>query len=158
MADQTRTHRSCGRRSRRTEHDHRDTGTVAGDLHALAHTVVANVGSEGGARRSRSIVAAAANSDELAAGMNTYWAQRLAASTPAIERAIERCELPPNSDSNLIIETLIGRVRIRLLFTGDPAPRPATAARTSTGRRWCVVDSEAFSFDCPLLAACEHFR
>jgi AcrR family transcriptional regulator len=37
-----------------------DTGTIAGDLHALARTVVANVGPAGGAHRSRFIVAAGA--------------------------------------------------------------------------------------------------
>lgn len=37
-----------------------------------------------------------------------------------IERAIERNELPPDADPNLIIESLIGPLWIRLLLTGEP--------------------------------------
>jgi AcrR family transcriptional regulator len=97
-----------------------DTGTLQGDLRALARAVVANIGSEGGARRSRSIAAAAIASDELAAGMRTFWAERLTASGTIVDRAIERGELPPDTDPNLVIETLIGPLWIRLLLTGEP--------------------------------------
>lgn len=96
-----------------------DTGTIRGDLEALARDVVANISSEGGARRSRSIVASAASSQELAANMHEFWAHRLAASEQLIDRAVDRGELPANSDANLIIETLIGPLWIRLLLTGE---------------------------------------
>jgi AcrR family transcriptional regulator len=96
-----------------------DTGTLLGDLQALAREVAANIGSEGGALRSRSIVAAAATSDELTDSMHSFWAERLSASKPIIERAIERGELPPTSDANLIVETLIGPIWVRLLLTGE---------------------------------------
>ena len=96
-----------------------DAGSLRGDLQALARSVVANIGSEGGSRRSRSIAAAAISSDELAAGMHAFWAERLTASGVLVDRAIERGELPPNTDPNLIIETLIGPLWIRLLLTGE---------------------------------------
>lgn len=97
-----------------------DTGTVLGDLRALARSVVANIGTDEGSRRSQSIVAASAQSQELAESMHSFWAERLAGSIPIIERAIERGELPQDSDPNLIIETLIGPIWIRLLLTGEP--------------------------------------
>jgi AcrR family transcriptional regulator len=97
-----------------------DTGTVLGDLQAFAREIVANIGTEGGARRSRSIAAAAATSDELAAGMHAFWQERLAASAPIVNRAIERGELPAHTDPNLIIETVIGPLWVRLLLTGEP--------------------------------------
>lgn len=97
-----------------------DTGSVVGDLQAFAREIVANVGSEGGTRRSRSLVAAAATSDEVADNMHALWAERLAISATIVERAIERGELPPGSDPNLIIETLIGPIWVRLLLTGEP--------------------------------------
>lgn len=97
-----------------------DTGTIAGDLQALARDVVAFIGNEGGARRSRSLVAAAAFSDELAEGMHAFWADRLARSGEVVERAIERGELPPGTEKNLIIESLIGPLWVRLLLTGEP--------------------------------------
>jgi AcrR family transcriptional regulator len=97
-----------------------DTGTVLGDLTALARGVVANIGSEGGSRRSRSIVAASATSDELTATMHSFWRGRLDVSMPLVERAIERGELPADTDPNLVIETLVGALWLRLLLTGEP--------------------------------------
>jgi len=97
-----------------------DTGHLQGDLQALARSVVANIGSEGGSRRSRSIVAAAAHSEELTESMQAFWAERLALSVPVIERAIERGDLPSNTDTNLIIEAVIGPIWVRLLLTGEP--------------------------------------
>lgn len=97
-----------------------DTGTLLGDLQAFARAIAANIGTEGGARRSRSIVAAAATSDQLAASMHEFWADRFARANEIIERAIGRNELPPDTDSDLIIETLIGPLWIRLLLTGQP--------------------------------------
>ncbi len=97
-----------------------DTGTVVGDLRLLAREVVANIGTDGGARRSRSIAAAAAASDELATAMHGFWAHRLALSADVIDRAIQRGELPASADANLIIETVIGPLWVRLLLTGEP--------------------------------------
>ena len=97
-----------------------DTGTVLGDLGALAPAVVANIGSEGGARQSRSIVAASATSDELATAMHSFWADRMAVSRPVVERAIARGELPADTDATLVIETLVGPIWLRLLLTGEP--------------------------------------
>ena len=97
-----------------------DTGTVVGDLKLLVREVVANIGTEGGARRSRSIAAAAATSDELATAMHGFWENRLALSAEVVERAIKRGELPESTDANLIIETVIGPLWIRLLLTGEP--------------------------------------
>ena len=97
-----------------------DTGTIVGDLQLLAREVVANIGTEGGARRSRSVAAAAATSDELAAAMHGFWARRLTLSAEVVERAIQRGELPASTDANLIIETVIGPLWVRLLLTGEP--------------------------------------
>jgi AcrR family transcriptional regulator len=97
-----------------------DTGTLLGDLQAFARAIVANIASEGGTRRSRSIVAAAATSDDLTAGMHSFWAERLDSSATIVERAIERGELAPEADANLIIETVIGPLWVRLLLTGEP--------------------------------------
>lgn len=97
-----------------------DTGNLQGDLQALTRSVVTNIGSEEGSRRSRSIVAAAAHSEELTESMHSFWADRLALSVPIIERAIDRGDLPAGTDPNLIIETVIGPIWIRLLLTGEP--------------------------------------
>ena len=96
-----------------------DTGTLIGDMRALASAVVSNIGSGAGAQRSRSIVAAAAASPELTANLHDFWAGRMNASEVVIERAIARGELRSDTDPNLIIETLVGPIWLRLLLTGE---------------------------------------
>ncbi|HUW01645.1 MAG TPA: TetR/AcrR family transcriptional regulator [Acidimicrobiales bacterium] len=97
-----------------------DTGSLLGDLQVLAAGVVAEVGSVAGARRSRSIVAAASSSGDLDVELHAFWAHRMAATAPVVERAIERGEVPAGSDPNLIIEALVGPIWLRLLLTGEP--------------------------------------
>lgn len=97
-----------------------DSGTIAGDLTILARNVVANIGSAGGSRRSRSIVAAAAASEELTATVHQLFAERLRLTAAVVERAIERGELPPGTDPNLVVETVVGPLWLRLLLTGEP--------------------------------------
>lgn len=100
-----------------------DTGTLAEDLQELANQVVKNIGSEAGGRRSRSLVAAATTSDEMAAQMHQFWTERLELTGTIVDRAIDRGELPKDADRNLIIETLIGPLWVRLLLTGRPINR-----------------------------------
>lgn len=97
-----------------------DTGTLRGDLQALGRGIVATIGSEPGGRRSRSLVAAAASTPELTGAMHAFWAGRLAATEPIVERAIARGQLPATADPNTVIEALIGPLWIRLLLTGEP--------------------------------------
>lgn len=97
-----------------------DTGSLVGDLQALARSVVANIGTDEGGRRSRSIAASAIASDGLASDMQQFWAERLRLSSAVVERAIERGELRAGVDTKVVVETLIGPLWLRLLLTGDP--------------------------------------
>ena len=97
-----------------------DTGTLLGDLQTLAREVAANIGSDGGARRARTLVAAAASSDELAHVMHSFWTDRLRASAAIVERAVDRGELPDTTNANLLIEAVVGPIWLRLLLTGEP--------------------------------------
>jgi AcrR family transcriptional regulator len=97
-----------------------DTGTLAGDLTALAAAVTANITSPGGARRSTSMVAATAHSDELAETVHQFMSRRVALTAPIVERAIGRGELPADTDPRLVIEALVGPIWFRLLLTGEP--------------------------------------
>ena len=97
-----------------------DTGALGSDLVVLAKAVAANIGSVGGARRSRSIVAAAATSDELAGWVHEFMDRRMAVSEPVIERAVTRGELPAGIDPRVVIEPLVGALWFRLLLTGEP--------------------------------------
>ncbi len=101
-----------------------DTGTLSGDLRALARAVAANLSDERGARRSRSLVASAASSPELAASMHAYWRTRLAATAPVVERAIDRGEIGAHVDPNIVIEALVGPIWLRFLMTGESIDAP----------------------------------
>ena len=52
--------------------------------------------------------------------MHGFWARRLTLSAEVVERAIQRGELPASTDANLVIETVIGPLWVRLLLTGEP--------------------------------------
>lgn len=95
-----------------------DTGSLHGDLRALCRSVAANIGSDGGGRRSRSIVAAAASSPGLAAGVHGFWSRRLELCAPIVERAIERGDVAADLDTSVVIEALVGPLWLRLLVTG----------------------------------------
>jgi AcrR family transcriptional regulator len=97
-----------------------DTGTLQGDLAAFSKAIVAYVNGPQTLAAARSLLAAAAGSEELASGLHRYWADRIHNATPIITRAIERGELAASVDPTLAIETAIGPIWVRLLLTGEP--------------------------------------
>jgi AcrR family transcriptional regulator len=97
-----------------------DTGSLLGDLRQLAREVAANIGTEPGATMARAVVAAAATSSEVAPAMHDFWSDRLARAAPIVERAAARGEIPAATDANLVVESLIGPLWVRLLLTGEP--------------------------------------
>lgn len=97
-----------------------DSGDFATDLTVLAKAVAVNISSVGGARRSRSIVAAAATSEQLADTLHAFMKRRMAQSEPIVERAIARGQLPADIDPRVVIEPVVGAIWFRLLLTGEP--------------------------------------
>jgi hypothetical protein len=59
----------------------------------------------------------------VAARTPAFWAARFGAAAPIVERAIARGELDPRVDPNLVIETLIGPLYVRVLLTGARVDR-----------------------------------
>lgn len=97
-----------------------DTGTLLGDLREFAAQIASNLATEAGSRRSRSLVVASTASEEMAAQMHLFWAERFELAGAIIDRAIDRGDVSTDTDKNLIIETLIGPMWVRLLLTGEP--------------------------------------
>jgi AcrR family transcriptional regulator len=97
-----------------------DTGSLHGDLQAFARAIANNIGSPLGGRMTRTLVAASVTSNEVQARTPEFWAERLTLAAQIIERAKHRGQLPDRVDANLIIETLIGPLYVRLLLTGEP--------------------------------------
>ena len=97
-----------------------DTGSLRGDLTALARAVAANIGSEVGSAMTKTLVAAAATSPSVAEVTHAFWAERLRLTGAIVARAIARDELPADVDANVVIESLVGALYVRLLLTGEP--------------------------------------
>lgn len=97
-----------------------DTGALHADLLALARAVAATNTSPVGARRARSLVAAAATSDELADALHAFMEQRMVQSEAIVERAAARGDLAPDTDPRVVIEPVVGAIWFRLLLTGEP--------------------------------------
>ena len=100
-----------------------DTGSLAGDLRALARAVADNIGSADGSPMTKNLIAATVTADAVALDMPRFWSERLQLTGTIVARAVARGEAPSDVDANLVIETLIGPLYVRLLLTGEPIDR-----------------------------------
>jgi AcrR family transcriptional regulator len=97
-----------------------DTGTLVDDLRALLHAIVANLTSPGAGALLRALVGDAGQIPEIRDVGSAVWEERFAAARTIIARGVERGELPPDTDADLMIETLIAPLYLRLLVTDAP--------------------------------------
>jgi hypothetical protein len=68
----------------------------------------------------KNLLAITGTSNVLADETREFWAERLRLTGTIVHRAVARGELPTGIDPNLVIESLIGPLYVRLLFTGEP--------------------------------------
>lgn len=94
-----------------------DTGSIRGDLLAVVRAVIAYVTSPVGLA---ALHLASLTVDDQHDARRAFWAGRLNALRPVVERGISRGELRPNTDAGLLLETLIAPLHGRLLLTGEP--------------------------------------
>jgi AcrR family transcriptional regulator len=115
-----------------------DTGSFEQDLSGFARAIVANLGTPEAASVARLLVIAADSSPDLAAEATSWWHGRFGLAAVMVERAIERGEIPDGTDPTAVIETLIGPLYVRLLFTHEPLDRKVAdraAAMTAAATR-----------------------
>lgn len=93
-----------------------DTGSIRDDLLAVVRTVIAYVTTPVGLAMLH--VASLADDDQQEA-RQAFWAGRINALRPVVERGIARAELRPDTDAGLLLETLIAPLHGRLLLTGE---------------------------------------
>ncbi|MDT5172923.1 MAG: hypothetical protein QOG37_174 [Mycobacterium sp.] len=96
-----------------------DTGSVRGDLIELARLVTAYLSSPTGEALVRTIVTAVED-PTLARARATFLAGRLDATRVIINRAVDRGELPADTDARLALEMLVAPMHVRVLLTGEP--------------------------------------
>ncbi|WP_254392541.1 TetR/AcrR family transcriptional regulator [Streptomyces buecherae] len=97
-----------------------DTGTVAGDLRALARALVASVSTPVGRALITTVLAEAARLPQLADVKRALFDDRFRRAEPVVTRAVERGELPAETDPAELLKTLAAPIYFRLVCTGEP--------------------------------------
>lgn len=110
-----------------------DTGTIESDLRALSRSVGAVLADPGGAAITRALLAGAAESAEIGALMDRFWATRLAAISAIVDRAVQRGEISTGTDAAGIMNAVAAPLYYRLLVTREPiTERDADRAAAAT--------------------------
>ncbi|MGA9489324.1 MAG: TetR/AcrR family transcriptional regulator C-terminal ligand-binding domain-containing protein [Mycobacterium sp.] len=95
-----------------------DTGSTRSDLLALVREVVGYAGSPAGMALLRAALLPV--DDAYADARKDFWAHRLDALSPVVQRGIERGDLRADTDARLLLEILVAPIHGRLLLTGEP--------------------------------------
>jgi len=95
-----------------------DTGSTRGDLLAIVREVVGYVGSPAGTALLRAALLPV--DDAYADARKEFWAHRLDALSPVVQRGIGRGDLRADTDARLLLEILVAPIHGRLLLTGKP--------------------------------------
>ncbi len=110
-----------------------DTGNFESDLRALSRSVGAVLADPGGAAITRALLAGAAESAEIGALMDRFWATRLAAISAIVDRAVQRGEISSGTEAAGIMNAVAAPLYYRLLVTREPiTERDADRAAAAT--------------------------
>ncbi|MER7548142.1 TetR/AcrR family transcriptional regulator [Spirillospora sp. NPDC127506] len=110
-----------------------DTGTLAGDLRALARLVLTGLTDPAQGPLTRAFVLAAAHSPAAARALHDFYARRHEQAAAAVERAAARGEVPAGTDPAEVVRAAVAPLYHRAFITGEPvdeaaADRAAAAA------------------------------
>ncbi|MFI6642096.1 TetR/AcrR family transcriptional regulator [Streptomyces sp. NPDC050504] len=97
-----------------------DTGSLAGDLRANALLVLKTLTDPRMGPVFRSVISAAACSDECAQALGGFYATRIAAWTPVVERGVERGEAPADTDAAEVVRAVSAPLYYRFAVSHEP--------------------------------------
>ncbi|MFI9050642.1 TetR-like C-terminal domain-containing protein [Streptomyces sp. NPDC053427] len=97
-----------------------DTGTLEGDLRVLARTIAAFYADERMRSLIEAVVSAAARDAEAATVLRNFFAERLPLAGRMVDRAIERGELPADTDPEMVMTGLGAPFYYRILIARRP--------------------------------------
>ncbi|MFE6780198.1 TetR/AcrR family transcriptional regulator C-terminal ligand-binding domain-containing protein [Streptomyces sp. NPDC057702] len=97
-----------------------DTGSVESDLRTLARSLVATMSTEAGRALLGTVLSDAARAPRLAEIKHALFSDRFRRAEPVVTRAVERGELPADTDPAELLKTLAAPIYFRLVFTGEP--------------------------------------
>jgi AcrR family transcriptional regulator len=121
-----------------------DTGSVDIELQLLARAVQAILSLPAGAAITRALIVGAMTSPELARLMERFWAARLEAIRPIVDRATQAGQLPDGTDAAALMHAIAAPMYYQLLVTREPvtesdADLSAAAALTAAAAGLFVV-------------------
>jgi AcrR family transcriptional regulator len=100
-----------------------DTGTIDGDLRAIAHGLVHLLTETAGGSAVAQVVAEVQRNDELRQAHAEFVAARRAGTMAAVQRGIDRGELRAATDTALVADLVAGPIFYRHLVSGEPLDR-----------------------------------
>jgi AcrR family transcriptional regulator len=113
-----------------------DTGSVDEDIRVLTLGIAKFFRDHTGAQLALALIADAVHNPGAADGLRTFWARRNEAAAASVRQAIDRGELPADTDPVEVIRAIGAPLYYRLLVTHEPvgddvAVRAAAAAVTA---------------------------
>ncbi|MFF8373356.1 TetR/AcrR family transcriptional regulator C-terminal ligand-binding domain-containing protein [Streptomyces lydicus] len=101
-----------------------DTGSLEGDLRALAQEVVASFTDPAVAASGSAMIAAGFQSERAAAALRAYYTERFTRCEALVERALQRGELPAPAaggiDAGALVRAVSAPLFFRLFITREP--------------------------------------
>jgi AcrR family transcriptional regulator len=97
-----------------------DTGSLRDDLIAFAHAIVANITAPEYEALVRAVASDARTEGALGQASRDFWRERFLLARLIVLRGIERGEIRADVDPNLLLESLLGPIYLRLLITRGP--------------------------------------
>ncbi|WP_431041808.1 TetR/AcrR family transcriptional regulator C-terminal ligand-binding domain-containing protein [Streptomyces sp. P1-3] len=97
-----------------------DTGSLEGDLRALAREVVDTFGDPSAAAAPLAFVAAGFQSERAAQALRAFYTERFARCAAVVRRAVERGEAPADSDAAAVVRDVSAPLFFRAFVTREP--------------------------------------
>jgi hypothetical protein len=110
-----------------------ETGSLDGDLRANARLVQRTLADPRQGPLFKAVIAAATCDPHTASALHTFYRVRIEEWVPCVLQAIERGELPADTDAHEVVRAVSAPLYYRVLVSGDPvdeaaADRAAAAA------------------------------
>jgi AcrR family transcriptional regulator len=118
--------------------DHPDTGSVVGDLTAVAEGLDRALASTDIGRALPAVIAAAAQHPEVAAAHRDFVASRRRVALAAVARGIERGEVDPEVDPDMLVDLVAGPVFHRRFMSHRPVGDGWIAEMVTRAVRGCA--------------------
>ncbi|MFF3841645.1 TetR/AcrR family transcriptional regulator [Streptomyces sp. NPDC001930] len=97
-----------------------DTGSLSGDLRALAHEVVDAFGDPATGAAPTAFIGAAFQSPRAAEALHTFYTERFRRCEVVVTRAVARGEAPRGTDAGAVVQAVSAPLFLRLFITREP--------------------------------------